>query len=105
MYQRLVWINRFKLALRIGLLIITTWTILLVVNTTIILLPVTIGRTIFAFSSQHPIIHTANFNGKIRLFHLTNLSLTENFLRTSSFNSINFPNNIFKVYTLKLLKL
>ncbi|KAG0570423.1 hypothetical protein KC19_6G161200, partial [Ceratodon purpureus] len=56
------WHEKFKFILRIGLFLVTTFTSLVVVNTTIIFLPITIGRTIFAAISQLYVFQGAKFN-------------------------------------------
>ncbi|XP_024387636.1 probable E3 ubiquitin ligase SUD1 isoform X3 [Physcomitrium patens] len=54
--------EKLKFAMRIVLLLTAAWMSLLFVNTTMVLLPITIGRTTFAFVSQFSVARGAIYN-------------------------------------------
>lgn len=51
--------------MRIGLLLLAAWLTLLLINTALLILPITIGRAIFASFLELPMIHGAKCNGEL----------------------------------------
>lgn len=58
------WDTRYKFATQIVLLLLGAWLTLLAFNSTMVLLPISIGRAIFASFSRLPITRGAKCNGE-----------------------------------------
>lgn len=58
------WDTRYKFATQIVLLLLGAWLTLLAFNSTMVLLPISIGRAIFSSFSRLPITRGAKCNGE-----------------------------------------
>jgi hypothetical protein len=66
-------VSRYKFAMRIVLLLFGAWVTLLAFNSTLVLLPVSLGRAIFASFSQLPITRGAKCNGETPILIVSSL--------------------------------
>lgn len=84
--------NRYKFATRIVLLLLGAWLTLLAFNSTMVLLPISIGRAIFSSFSRLPITRGAKCNGEfyslvvhLSVWFLNNTRVDDLFILLGSF--------------------